>query len=92
MSYEIEKIMDTPEGQKDYEQRSRTVEAHNGTFKRIYKFNELQITGLDNMRGYLFKTAASYNTIRLFNIVVGKGWDIFEVILSIRVIALNKAY
>ena len=60
LSYEIEKIMDTPEGQKDYEQRSRTVEAHNGTFKRIYKFNELQITGLDNMRGYLFKTAASY--------------------------------
>ena len=36
LSYEVEKIMDTPEGQADYKKRSKTAESHNGTFRRVY--------------------------------------------------------
>ena len=46
LSYEVEKIMDTPEGQEEYKKRISTVESHNGTFWRIYHYDELPLTGL----------------------------------------------
>ena len=82
--------MDTPEGQEDYKQRSRTVESHNGTFIRVYNYDRLQVVGLENNQGLMFKVAAAYNTIRIFNIVHEKGWDLNEFINSIRLIAMGE--
>lgn len=87
LSYEVEKIMDTPEGKEDYKQRSCTVESHNGTFKRVYHYDHLQVVGLEKTQGLMFKIAAAYNTIRLLNIVHEKQWDIGEFIEDIKKIA-----
>ena len=66
--------MDTTEGKEDYKQRSCTVESHNGTFKRVYHYDHLQVVGLEKTQGLMFKIAAAYNTIRLLNIVHEKQW------------------
>ena len=89
LSYEVEKIMDTPEGQKEYKKRSETVESHNGTFKKIYKYNELQITGLKNVKALMFRITAAYNTIRIYNITKEKGIDLYELINTIQLIGLS---
>lgn len=37
--------MDTQKGQEEYKKRSSTVESHNGTFRRIYHYDELPFDG-----------------------------------------------
>lgn len=90
LSYEVEKIMDTPEGQKDYKKRCSTVESQNGTFKRIFHYDSLQITGLKKTQNLMFKIAAAYNTIRIFNIIHDNGWNINYIIDKIRLIAFDN--
>ena len=78
LSYEVEKIIDTPEGKKDYSKRVSTVEPPNGTFKRVFKYDFLQTVGLEMVQGYMFKISAAYNIIRIYNIMFDNKWDIFE--------------
>lgn len=89
LSYEVEKIMDTPEGQEEYKKRSRTVESHNGTFRRIYHYDELPLTGLETIQGLMFMIASAYNAIRIYNITKEKGLNLYEVIKFIRLIGLR---
>ena len=84
--------MDTAEGKKDYKNRSGTVESHNGTFRRIYHYDELQLTGLENIQGLMFMIASAYNAIRIYNITKEKGLDLYEVIEFIRLIGLRRIY
>ena len=37
--------MSTKKGKEEYKLRSQTVEAHNGTFKNIYHYDDIPITG-----------------------------------------------
>lgn len=90
LSFEAEQIMNTPEGKEDYKQRSRTVESHNGTFIRVYNYDRLQVVGLERNQGVMFKIAAAYNTIRLYDIIDEKGWDLLEVINKIRLISSHE--
>ena len=87
LSYEVEKIMDTPEGKKDYAKRVSTVEPPNGTFKRVFNYDYLQVVGLDNIRGYMFKISAAYNAIRIFNIVKFRHLDLYDVVDFISIVA-----
>ena len=87
LSLEAEKIMNTEKGKKDYQLRSRTVEAHNGTFIRVYHYDRLQVVGLEETQEVMFKIAATYNTIRLFNIIEENGVDLSYVINTIRTIS-----
>ena len=75
--------MNTQEGQNDYKQRSRTVEAHNGTFIHVYNYDRLQVVGLEETQEVMFKIAAAYNTIRLLNIAQKKNIDLSYVINKI---------
>ena len=84
LSLEAEQIMNTKEGQEDYKQRSRTVEAHNGTFIQVYNYDRLQVVGLEKTQEVMFKIAAAYNTIRLFNITQKEGIDLSYVINKIQ--------
>ena len=84
MSLEAEQIMNTEEGQEDYKLRSRTVEAHNGTFIHVYNYDRLQVVGLEETEELMFKIAATYNTIRLFNITQKEGIDLSYVINKIQ--------
>lgn len=38
----------------------------------------------------MFKIAAGYNTIRIYNIIKQKGWDLYDVIIYICLIGLRK--
>ena len=69
--------------------RSKTVEAYNGTFKRIYHYDDIPIIGLDRVQNLMFTIVASYNLIRLFSLIKENKMDLFSVISSIRFIALN---
>ncbi len=89
LCYEVEKIMDTPKGQKEYKQRSKTVEAQNGTFRRVYHFDEFSFRGLKSIQGVMFMIAGAYNAIRIYNITKNKGWDIYETVELIRNISMN---
>ena len=84
LSLEAEQIMNTEEGQEDYKLRSRTVEAHNGTFIHVYNYDRLQVVGLEETEELMFKIAAAYNTIRLFNITQKEGIDLSYVINKIQ--------
>ena len=90
LSYEVEKIMDTVEGQEEYKKRSSTVESHNGTFRRIYHYDDLSIRGLENTQALMFRIASAYNAIRIYNITREKGLDLYEVIDFIRLFGLRK--
>ena len=68
---------------------SRTVEAHNGTFKRIYNHDNIPITGLKRVQNLMFTIVASYNLIRLFNLIKINKMDLHSVISAIRFISLN---
>ena len=46
VTYKVERLMASEEGIKNYMLRSRTVEAHNGTFKRIYHYDDIPIIGI----------------------------------------------
>ena len=89
VAYKTERLMASEEGIKEYKLRSKTVEAHNGTFKRIYHYDDIPITGLDRVQNLMFTIVASYNLIRLFSLIKENKMDLFSVISSIRFIALN---
>ncbi len=89
VTYKTERLMASEEGIKEYKLRSKTVEAHNGTFKRIYHYNDIPITGLKRVQNLMFTIVASYNLIRLFSLIKENKMDLFSVISSIRFIALN---
>lgn len=90
LATEAEKIMDTKQGRKDYKKRMSTAESHNGTFARIYNYNSLQTTGLKRIQSLMFGIAASYNTIRIFNIARDNHWDFNELITFIRLVGLRQ--
>lgn len=69
VSYKVERLISTDEGIKEYKLRSQTVEAHNGTFKIIYHYDDIPITGLKRVQNLMFTIVASYNIIRLFNLI-----------------------
>lgn len=89
LSYEVEKIMDTKKGQEEYKKRSSTVESHNGTFRRIYHYDELPLKGLETIQGLMFMIASAYNAIRIYNITKEKSLDLYEIIEYIRLIGLR---
>ena len=90
LSTEVEKIMDTKQGRKDYKKRMSTAESHNGTFGRIYNYNALQTRGLKRVQSLMFGIAAAYNTIRIFNIAMNNHWDFNELITFIRLVGLHQ--
>lgn len=89
VTYKTERLMSSEEGIKEYKLRSKTVEAHNGTFKRIYHYDNIPITGLKRVQNLMFTIVASYNLIRLFNLIKEKNMDLYSVISSIKLISLN---
>ena len=89
VSYKTERLMSSEEGIKEYKLRSKTVEAHNGTFKRIYHYDSIPITGLKRVQNLMFTIVASYNLIRLFNLIKEKNMDLHSVISSIKFISLT---
>ena len=89
VTYKTERLMSSEEGIKEYKLRSKTVEAHNGTFKRIYHYDSIPITGLKRVQNLMFTIVASYNLIRLFNIIKEKNMDLHSVISSIKFISLT---
>ena len=88
VTYKTERLMSSEEGINEYKLRSKTVEAHNGTFKRVYHYDNIPITGLERVQNLMFTIVASYNLIRLFNIIKEKNMDLHSVISSIRFISL----
>ena len=89
VTYKVERLMSTKDGIKDYKLRSKTVEAHNGTFKRIYNYDCLPIIGLKRVQNLMFTIVASYNLIRLFNLIKVNKMDLHSVISSIKFISLS---
>ena len=89
VSYKTERLMSTEEGIKEYKKRSKTVEAHNGTFKNIYHYDNLPITGLKRVQNLMFTIVAAYNLIRFFNLIKEHKLDLHSVISSIRFISLS---
>ena len=81
--------MDTPEGQEEYKKRSSTVESHNGTFRQIYHYDELPLTGIKTIQGLMFMIASAYNAIRIYNITKEKGLNLYNVIEFIHLIGLR---
>ena len=81
--------MDTQEGQEEYKKRSSTVESQNGTFQRIYHYDDLPLTGLKTIQGLMFMIASAYNAIRIYNIAKEKGLDLYKIIEYIRLIGLR---
>ena len=79
--------MSTKDGISDYKLRAKTVEAHNGTFKRIYDYDYIPIIGLKRVQNLMFTIVASYNLIRIFNIIKEKNMDLHSVISAIRFIS-----
>ena len=89
VTYKIERLMSSEEGIKEYKLRSKTVEAHNGTFKRIYHYDSIPITGLKRVQNLMFAIVASYNLIRLFNLIKEKNRYLHSVIRLIKFISLT---
>ena len=89
VTYKTERLMSSEEGIKEYKLRSKTVEAHNGTFKRIYHYDGIPITGLKRVQNLMFTIVASYNLIRLFNLIKEKNMDLHSVIRLIKFISLT---
>ena len=86
-TYKVERLMSANDGIKDYKLRSKTVEAHNGTFKRIYHYDFLHLIGLKRIQNLMFTIVASYNIIRLFYLIKENEMDLFSVISAIRFIS-----
>ena len=89
VTYKVERLMSTEDGIKDYKLRSKTVEAHNGTFKRIYDYDHIPIIGLKRVQNLMFAIVASYNLIRLFNLIKINKMDLNSVISAIKFISLT---
>ena len=79
--------MSTKEWILSYKLRSKTIEAHNGTFKRIYNYDYLPIVGLKRVQNLMFTIVALYNLIRLFNLIKENQMDLFSVISAIQFIS-----
>lgn len=90
LSTEVEKIMDTPQGQEEYKNRMSSSEPPNGTLKNIFNYDRLQTRGLDRVQALLFRLVAAYNTIRIFNIANDKGIGLFELIDYVRLVGSRK--
>ena len=88
-TYKTEKIMSTKEGKEEYKLRSQTVEAHNGTFKNVYHYDDIPITGLKRVQNLMFTITAAYNLIRLFHLIKENKLDLQSVINSIKFISLT---
>ena len=88
-TYKVERLMSTEEGINDYKLRSKTVEAHNGTFKRVYHYDFIPLIGLKRIQNLMFTIVASYNMIRLFNLIKENEMDLYSVINAIRFISSN---
>ena len=82
VTYKTERLMSSEEGIKEYKLRSKTVEAHNGTFKRIYHYDSIPITGLKRVQNLMFTIVASYNLIRLFNLIKEKNMDLIQLLVQ----------
>ena len=65
------------------------MESYNGTFRRIYHYDKLPLTGLETIQGLMFMIASAYNAIRIYNITKERGLDLYEVIKFIRLIGLR---
>ena len=89
VSYKTERLMSTEEGIKEYKKRSKTVEAHNGTFKNVYHYDNLPITGLKRVQNLMFTIVAAYNLIRFHNLIKEHKLDLHSVISSIRFISMS---
>ena len=89
VTYKTERLMSTKDGIKEYKQRSKTVEAHNGTFKRIYNYDHIPITGLKKVQNLMYTIIASYNLIRLFNLIKENKMDFYSIISAIKFISLT---
>ena len=87
VTYKVERLMSTKDGIKDYKLRSKTVEAHNGTFKRIYHYDYIPIIGLKRVQNLMFTIVASYNLIRLFNLIKENKMDLYSIISAIQFIS-----
>ena len=81
--------MSTEEGIKEYKKHSKTVEAHNGTFKNVYHYDKLPITGLKRVQNLMYTIVAAYNLIRLFNLIKEHNLDLHSVISSIRFVSTS---
>ena len=81
--------MSTKEGKEEYKLRSQTVEAHNGTFKNVYHYDDIPITGLKRVQNLMFTITAAYNLIRLFHLIKENKLDLQSVINSIKFISLT---
>jgi hypothetical protein len=87
VTYKVERLMSTKDGIKDYKLRSKTVEAHNGTFKRIYHYDYIPIIGLKRVQNLMFTIVASYNLIRLFNLIKENKMDLYSILSAIQFIS-----
>ena len=58
-------------------------------FIQVYNYDRLQVVGLEKTEEVMFKIAAAYNTIRIFNITQKAGLDLSQVINKIHTTALK---
>lgn len=87
LSYKTELLMSTEEGKEEYKLRSRTVEAHNGTFKRVFNYDHIPIIGLERVQNLMFTIVASYDIIRLYNLINEHNFDFEWIINEIKSLA-----
>ncbi|ADC47616.1 transposase [Methanobrevibacter ruminantium M1] len=87
LAYKTERIISSEKGIEEYKLRSSTVESHNGTFKRVYLYDFIPITGLKRVQGLMFAIVASYNLIRFLNLIKENNMSLQSVINSIRYIS-----
>ena len=83
------KIMSTKKGIEECKLQSQTVEAHNGTFKIIYHYDNIPITGLERVQNLIFTIVTAYDLIRAFNLIKEHELDLYSVISSIKFISLT---
>ena len=82
------KLISTKEGIEEYKLHPQTVEAHNGTFKNVYHYDDIPITGLKRVQNLMFAIAA-YNLIKLFNLIKEHKLDLYSIISSIKFISMS---
>ena len=88
VSYKVERLMSSEEEIEKYKSRSKTVEAHNGTFKRIYHYNDIPLKCLERVQNLMF-IISSYNLIILHNLIKENNIDLNSVINTIKFISLT---
>ena len=81
VTYKVERLMSTKDEINDYKLRSKTVEPHNGNFKRIYNYDYLPIIGLKRVQNLMFTIVTSYKLIRLFNLIKEHKWIYIKLLM-----------